>query len=123
MILFATRRVGGQRRDRRGDKLVQQHPTGSGPGVIPDNENNHQSEETADDLPQRAIEELAELELHRVIQHQNVDGARQRPQRSETPFLHFDPDKERHCRQADAKQQHALLRRRHDHREVQGAQR
>lgn len=34
MILFATRRVGGQRRDRRGDKLVQQHPTGSGPGVI-----------------------------------------------------------------------------------------
>lgn len=70
MILFATRRVGGQRRDRRGDKLVQQHPTGSGPGVIPDNENNHQSEETADDLPQRAIEELAELELHRVAKQQ-----------------------------------------------------
>lgn len=64
----------------------------------PDNKNNHQSEETADDLPQRAIEELAELELHRVIQHKNVDGARQRPQRSETPFLHFDPDKERHRR-------------------------
>ena len=35
-------------------------------------------------------------------------------------FLHFDPDKERHRRQADAKQQHALLRRRHDHQEVQG---
>lgn len=90
--------------------------------VIPDNENNHQSEETADDLPQRAIEELAELELHRVIQHQNVDGARQRPQRSETPFCTSIPIKNA-IAAADAKQQHALLRRRHDHREVQGAQR
>ncbi|VFT76666.1 Uncharacterised protein [Klebsiella aerogenes] len=123
MVLFTTRRVRCQRRDRRRDKLIQQHPTGSGPRIIPDNENDHQGKETADDLPQRTVEELTELKLHRVIQHQNVNGARQRSQRSETPFLHFDTDKERHRRQADAKQQHALLRRRHDHQEVQGTQR
>ena len=59
------------------------------------------------------------MEGHRVIQHDDVNRARQRTQRSQTAFLYLNPDKERHHRQADAEQKHALLRRGNNHQEVE----
>ena len=63
------------------------------------------------------------MEGHRVIQHDDVNRTRQRPQRSQTPLLHFYTDKERHHRQANTEQQHALLGRRDDDQKIERADR
>ncbi|CCK04919.1 hypothetical protein BN129_3719 [Cronobacter sakazakii 701] len=115
MVFFAPRFVGGERRDCRRDKLVQQHAAGLRLRIIADHQNHHHCQHTAHQLPERAVEELAEMERHRVIQHQNIDSARQRAHRTKPPLLHFDADKKAEQRQADTQQQHALLsRREHD---------
>ena len=108
-VLFAARRVGGHRRDCRRDKLVEQYAAGTRLRVIADQQDHHKRQETAHQLAQRAVEELAEMEGHRVIKHDDVDRTRQRPQRTQPPFLHFNTNKERQHGEADAEQQHALL--------------
>ncbi|CCJ91002.1 hypothetical protein BN132_2930 [Cronobacter turicensis 564] len=123
MVLFTLRFVGSERGDRRRDKLVQQHAACLRLRVITDNQNHHHRQHTAHQLAQRAVEELAEVERHRVIQHQNINGARQRAHRTKPSFLHFDADKKAEQRQADAQQQHTLLGRREYDQEVERAER
>ena len=121
MVLFTARGIGGHRRYGRRHELVQQYAARSCLRVIPYQQNHHHRQEAAHQLTQRAVEELAEVEGHRVIQHDDVDRTRQRPQRSQAALLHFNADKERHHRQADTEQQHALLRRGDDDQEIERA--
>ena len=59
------------------------------------------------------------MESHRVIQHDNIYGAGQRPHRAQSPFLYFYTEEEsQHC-QANTQQQHALLSIRDNHQKVE----
>ena len=63
------------------------------------------------------------MEGHRVIQHDNVNGTGQRAHRPQTPLLYFDPQKESQHREAQTKQQHALLGIGEDHQKIERPQR
>ncbi len=78
-MVFATARlVGGQRRYRGIHKAVQQLASGTGFRFVANKQDDHQSDESADHLPQHVVDEHAQVEGHGIIQHQHVDGTGQR---------------------------------------------
>ena len=109
-MVFATARlVGGQRRHRSIHKAVQQLTSGARFRFVANKQDDHQCDESTDHLPQHVVDEHAQVEGHRIIQNQHVDGTGQRTERAQLTTLYQDAANEAEQTDGDAEQQHALL--------------